>query len=453
MDPRIKALMDRRAELLASMKALTAAGSLTEDQGKEFDAMEAECAAIPAKIKEVEALIQKDQQRAAALAKLEQTQISTSRQTSLDLTRTNVDANSQIKVKDAFLEDPKRGFATHTEFLTAVMDASRVGYTDDVRLKSLIANRNMTAGSDEQSTTSDPYGGFLIPTGYSPNVLSVMAPADPLANLVNRVPMNSPTLPFNARVDKNHATSVSGGFVVYRRSETQAVTATRQQYEQVTLNAQSLMGLAYSSEELLARSPVSFIALIESGMRTEFPAKLMKERISGTGVGQFEGVLNNPALISVAAEAGQAAATITFQNVIKMSARCWGLGNAVWLANYNTRTQLRSLVQNIGTGGVQVPLFTTDGGVERLDGRPIYFTEFCPALGTVGDLLLCNWSEYLEGTLQGMQSAESMHVRFENHERTFKFWMENDGRGWWRSALTPFAGDTLSPFVALATRS
>ena len=71
MDPRIKALMDRRAELLASMKALTAAGSLTEDQGKEFDAMEAECAAIPAKIKEVEALIQKDQQRAAALAKLE----------------------------------------------------------------------------------------------------------------------------------------------------------------------------------------------------------------------------------------------------------------------------------------------------------------------------------------------------------------------------------------------
>jgi len=453
MDPRIKALMDRRAELLASMKALTAAGSLTEDQGKEFDAMEAECAAIPGKIKEVEALIQRDQQRAASLAKLEQTQISTSRQTSLDLTRTNTDSNAQIKVKDAFLEDPKRGFKTHAEFLTGVMEAAINRHTEDPRLKSLIvAGRNMTAGSDEQSTTSDPYGGFLIPAGYSPNVLSVMAEEDPLQRLVRAVPMNSPQVPFNARVDKNHSTSVSGGFVVYRRAETQAVSSSRQQYEQVTLNANSLMGLAYASEELLNRSPISFIALIEAGMRTEFPAKLMQERINGTGVGQFEGVLQSPALISVAADQGQAAATITFNNIIKMRARCWGDTRAAFLANKTTRPQLRSLVQNIGTGGVVQPLFTTEGGVEKLDGLPIFFSEFCPALGTVGDILLCNWGEYLEGTLQGIQSAESMHVRFETHERTFKFWMENDGRGWWRSVLTPKNGDTLSPFVALATR-
>lgn len=455
MDPRIKALVDRKAELLSSMKAMIgdATKSLTEDEGKAYDEMEAELKAIPDKVKEVEASIAKDAARRTALAAAERTPLVASRQSQTDLSRVNIDANTQITTREAFLDDPKRGFKTPTEFLMTVKDAAENGRTDDARLKSLvITGRSMTAGSDEQSTTSNPYGGFLIPTGYSPNVLSVTAPMDPLANLVNRVPMNAPTLPFNARVDKNHATSVSGGFVVYRRAETQAVSSSRQSYEQVTLNAQSLMGLAYSSEELLNRSPISFVTLIEAGMRTEFPAKLMKERISGTGVGQFEGVLNSPALISVAAEAGQAASTITFQNVIKMSARCWGYGQAVWLANYNTRVQLRSLVQNIGTGGVQVPLFTTDGGVERLDGRPIYFTEFCPALGTVGDLLLCNWSEYLEGTLQGLQSAESMHVRFETHERTFKFWMENDGRGWWRSALTPFAGDTLSPFVALATR-
>jgi len=51
------------------------------------------------------------------------------------------------------------------------------------------------------------------------------------------------------------------------------------------------------------------------------------------------------------------------------------------------------------------------------------------------------------------QSAESVHVRFVNHERTFKFWLRNAGAPWWRSALTPNKSSvTLSPFVTLAAR-
>ena len=47
-----------------------------------------------------------------------------------------------------------------------------------------------------------------------------------------------------------------------------------------------------------------------------------------------------------------------------------------------------------------------------------------------------------------------MHVRFENHEQVFKFWTENAGAPWWRSALTPKNGaNTLSPFVTLAARA
>ena len=63
------------------------------------------------------------------------------------------------------------------------------------------------------------------------------------------------------------------------------------------------------------------------------------------------------------------------------------------------------------------------------------------------------WSQYLEGYRQDMQMAESIHVRFLNHENTFKFWVRNDGAPWWRSALTPHkSSDTLSPFVTLAAR-
>jgi hypothetical protein len=72
-------------------------------------------------------------------------------------------------------------------------------------------------------------------------------------------------------------------------------------------------------------------------------------------------------------------------------------------------------------------------------------------LGTAGDLMLVNWSQYLEGTYQPLQSAESIHVRFVNNERAFRFTMRNDGAPWWRSALTPkHSSNTLSPYVRLA---
>jgi HK97 family phage major capsid protein len=192
---------------------------------------------------------------------------------------------------------------------------------------------------------------------------------------------------------------------------------------------------------------------LDAGFSDEFNAKLVNERLNGTGVGEFEGVLNSPSKITVTKGGSQPASTITKDNIDDMRTRAWRYGSAVWLANHGTLPMLRSLVQTIGTSGVVVPYFTTTpDGQSMLDGRPLFFTEYCAALGTEGDLVLCNWSEYLEGTLTSMQNAESMHVRFLEHERTFKFWMENDARCWWRSALTPKNGPTRSPIVTLQTR-
>jgi HK97 family phage major capsid protein len=325
----------------------------------------------------------------------------------------------------------------------------------DERLKARVSNsESLTAGSDEQGVYSDPYGGFFVPTAFSPETLRLDPEDNPMAGLVRSIPMTAPTVSFNARVDKNHATSVSGGLRVYRRKETQTVAASRMEHEQVTLTAAALMGVAYATEELLSRSLVSFVALLDAGFSDEFNAKLINERINGTGVGEFEGILNQPAKVEVTKETGQPGGTITKNNIDQMEMRIWRYGSAVWMANHNTRAALKSLVQVIGTGGTAVPYFTTNAdGSASLDGRPLFFTEFLPTLGTVGDLVLVNWGEYLEGTLTNMQNAESMHVRFLEHERTFKFWMENDARCWWRTVLTPKNGSTRAPVVTLATRA
>jgi len=345
--------------------------------------------------------------------------------------------------------DPKGGFRDHRDFLRAIMDAG-----SGRRLDPRLIRFRATQGSDEQQVGSDPYGGFLVPSGIAPGVMMVRPEEITFAS--TPIPMDVPSLYINARVDKNHSSSVSGGLTVARKPETVDATASRMQFEQIHMVAHDLFGLAYASESLLQDSPQSFIAILQAGFQDEFAGNRINEIVNGTGAGEFLGFMNTPALITVSMEGSQSADTILKENIDKMIARCWRYMRAIWLANHTTIPQLRGLYQLVGTtGGAPVPYFNdggNNGGPQTLCSRPIYFTEYCPALGDKCDINLIVASEFLEGTYQPMQQAESIHVRFVAHERTFKFWLRNDGRPWWTSALTPKNGNTLSPFVTLQAR-
>jgi HK97 family phage major capsid protein len=267
--------------------------------------------------------------------------------------------------------------------------------------------------------------------------------------------MSSTSVDIPARTDKNHTSSVSGGLTWGRRVQTGTGVDSQQAYEQITLKANSLMGVNFTTNELLRDSPISVAALITAGFREEYGATMINEKLNGTGSGQFLGVLNAPCKVSVAKEAGQAAATINYQNILKMRARCWGYGNAIWLANQDCLPQLAQMSLQVGVGGsaVYVPSAVEDRP-DMLMGRPIFYTEYTKTVGTEGDIVLGNWSQYLEGTLQGMEMQESIHVRFLQNENTFRATVRNDGQPWWRSALTPKNSTaTLSPFVVLAVRA
>lgn len=350
-------------------------------------------------------------------------------------------------------DDPKP-FRDHRDFLTAVMETAS-GKRTDRRLQKFQASQyQATQGTDEQSLLSDPHGGFLVPVSVMPGILSVTAEQDPLDGLVTKIPMQTPAVNINARVDKDHSSSVSGGLTVTRRPELVDGSSSRMQFEQVEMVARELFGYCFASETILSDSPQSFLAILQAGFSDEFANNAINERLNGAGNGQFTGVIAAPCTVSVGKETGQAAASIATENIDKMAARCWRYGQAVWLANHNTRPQLKGLVRAVGTGGSVVPYFVTSPeGKESLDGRPIFFTEWCKTVGTVGDLVLGNWSEFLQGEYQPIMQAESIHVRFIANERAFKFWKRNAGQPWWKSALTPKNGSTLSPFVTLATRA
>lgn len=373
-------------------------------------------------------------------------------------------------------DDPKRGFGSHREFfLSAIENAGLRDRADvsDERLASLAVmdredkvaagelafmlpsgfGMKATVGSDEQGEYDDTYGGFAVPGSRAPGLLQVGFEGDPTAGMTQDVPMGTPSIEIMARTDKDHSTSVSGGFTVARRAETTAASASRTALEMVTLKASSLFGLAYATEELLADSPQSFAALIDSGFRSQMGAHILNEKIRGIGGAEYIGVLNSGCAISISAETNQVADTIVFANINKMAARSWGYGNAVWLANHDCRPQLSQISLPIGTGGVAMYQPSAQVGFsDMLWGKPVIYSEYMPTVGDKGDITLVNWSQYLEGTYQPIQNAESIHVRFVNHERTFKLWTRNAGAPWWRSAMTPNKGSTLSPIVTLDAR-
>jgi len=130
----------------------------------------------------------------------------------------------------------------------------------------------------------------------------------------------------------------------------------------------------------------------------------------------------------------------------------------VWLISQDIEAQLFGLNGASGTAGVMV--FLPPGGLSSapygtLFGRPIVPNEYCAALGTVGDIILADLSQYQAIDKGGIQEAASIHVQFLYDESVLRFVYRFDGQPKWASALTAFnaSSDTLSPFVLLATRS
>lgn len=364
-----------------------------------------------------------------------------------------------VQSNEAKKNDPKRGFKNHIDFFNAVVLAGMPG--NDMRPDKMPENlRGLfnAVGSDEARQSSNPDGGFLVPPAFLAGLLTV----DPQGVQVDsgaftrKVPMAADTVYVNARVDKNHTSSVSGGFRVYRREETGTVTASSATYEQIKLQANSLMGLSYATEEILTRSPISYAALIQSGFSDEKVSKLNYERIWGSGVGEYCGFMNSGALVTVAKVGSQTADTINSTNLLAMRARAWRYGSSVWMTNHDCLTQLMTAYIAYGTTAGQ-PLYMPGNGTDKPDtllGRPIIFDENMATLGDLGDIALVDWNEYLEGMLGGVSFDESIHVRFIYNERAFRFVVYNDGQPWWRSALTPKKSTvTLSPFVTLQARA
>lgn len=306
------------------------------------------------------------------------------------------------------------------------------------------------------SSTVPAEGGFLIPERLRATMLEIALESGVVRPLATVIPMDSLRVPMPTIDDTSHASNVYGGVTAYWAAEGATLTASEASFGQVVLEASKLIAYAVVPNELLSDSIVSF----ETFINTRFPQAVAWFEdlafLTGNGAGQPEGVLNGSGVISVAKQSGQAADTVVWENIVKMYARMLpeSLGRAVWVVNHNVFYELATMALSVGTGGSAIWLNNgVTGPPMTILGRPVIQTEKVPTLGDAGDINFIDFSHYLVGDRQVMSARSSEHIGFNADTTAFRITQRVDGKPWVQSAITPYAGDTLSPYVSLAERA
>ena len=434
---RIAALMEEGDGI--ERNATEADRELTDEEVARIEELNSEAKALHAEAEELERRRAARDARAALKATLTSEPKPTAR---IDSTR------------DAVLDDPARNFRSFGDFCASVWRAADGVHNLDPRLVIGAAATGMSQG-----VAAD--GGFSVPPSFARVIWdNVRNDEGSLLSMTDNYTVEGASLTFAANAETSRATgSRFGGVRGYWLSEADQVTSSKPTLRQMKLEPEELAVLIYMTNKLMRNNLMALDQYMTKAASEEITFMVGNALINGTGVGQPLGILNAGGTVSVDKETGQAAATITSENIDKMWARLLTRAKpgSVWFINQDCEPALAALNRSVGTAGQLV--YSPPGGISQLPygtlkGRPVREIEFASTLGTVGDIILADMGYYATGTRGGVSADSSIHLRFDYAETAFRFMFEVDGQPWLASAITPFKGtNTQAPFLTVATRS
>lgn len=429
-------LLQKQADAKAKARAIhtkaTSEGRITTDaEDEQFRAHMAEANSYDAKIADARALL--DAERTAP---------------AVSAVKTGTQA---VTVGHNNAED--KPWASLSEQMRAIKIAGQTPHRTDPRLLAAAP-----VGGSEQV---DGDGGFLVAPEFSSEIIKRTFGKAQVAGRCRAIPMASNRVVFPRANDASRADGQrNGGIQAFWTYEAAQYTKSKPTFGQVALQVDKLTALCAATDELLEDAG-AWKAYVDDGVSDELAFKVDDAIFNGPGVsGGPIGINNSGALITIAEESAQSAATIVYANLKKMYARMPGYlrGEAVWFVNQDAEPQLWDLTRGSGTA---VELVYTPPGSRNnqssmgsMFNLPVIPIEQAATLGTQGDITLFAGSQYLLGQRGGVKADSSIHVYFDTGQQLFRWQMRVAGESAWDKAVTPKNGsNTQSPFIQLATRS
>ncbi len=356
------------------------------------------------------------------------------------------------------LDEADRPFLSVAEQVKAVRDW-KVRGRKDPRLDRIETHQKAMEAKAPQGASEGMLsdGGILLDATATAEVIKPMHEDGPFSNDVRHLPVgNNSNFGYINGVDETSRATGSrwGGVQGYRLAEAATKTASKPTFRRINWELKKYAVVIIATDELLNDS-TQFSAICQQASREELNFMLNDDILNGPGLGGPLGIMLSGALVTVTrTDANKILGTDVSAMWQRMDTR--SKARAKWYVNSEVAPQLDQLFA-VGSTAVLFPYagYNPAEGVRTLYGKPIIETEFNAALGTTGDIVLADMSQYLLWEESGgVKESVNMYLYWLTDETAVRFVYRVDGKPSIAAPLTPYKGTlTKSPFVTLSTTS
>jgi HK97 family phage major capsid protein len=240
------------------------------------------------------------------------------------------------------------------------------------------------------------------------------------------------------------------GFVPAWLGENASASVQTGKLKQLTLKAKKL-AVYWEVTRELAQDNVGLTAALTTQLPRVMAAAFDEAFLAGSGVNSPLGIINAGAS-KVITRAG--ANAISYADVTNMFSALHprSMKRAVWIASASTLPSLFSMVDG-ASHRLWYPGMAGNAAVDpvptSLLGRPLYFCDSAPTLGSKGDLVLADLGFYVIGLRQGIQVDTSTGPGWERDVVSYRIVARLDAEPMLSTPIKLRNGSEVSPFVVL----
>jgi HK97 family phage major capsid protein len=242
---------------------------------------------------------------------------------------------------------------------------------------------------------------------------------------------------------------------------------------QIAFEAKRLFIYSQFSRDLVSDAFL-FKEFIDTSVYNEFRYDLDRSLLLGNGMNEPQGIVGSPGCVVVAKEGSQSASTIVGANIDKMWAALYSPNRYSDTVSWHAADETIQYIDQVAMANtwpenMYIAARVRDNPYPLLKSAPLVPTEGLPAIGTLGDLCLCDWSQYLfvyrveneadSGVavdvglpMDAVEATVSEHFAYDTDELCYKWKFRGDGKLGWPKTMVNSNGATIGPAVVLAAR-